>query len=402
MALTIALIGLLLSFIFAGSETAFITTNKIRFELWLRNKRKSAEKAEKYFRQPDLFISTILVGNNIANIAASSYATVYLIQYWDETIVWAVITFNLLLFGEIIPKVLFRKFAHSIVLIAMYPIRFFHFILNPVIWLANSTASLVLNIFGINFERVKLFFSKEDVLILMNEGKAEGVIEDEEHRIISKVLELPETLVREAMIPRTQMEAVNDKTSISKLRTLMSEKGFTKIPVYKEHIDNVIGIVFMYDLFSDVQNIKEIIKPVAYTPENKKCNELLQEFKKSNISVAVVIDEYGGTAGLVTTEDLVEELLGEIDETTQSGINSIKKINKITWLIDATESIEVINDQLNLDLPEDDYETISGLILSQLGRIPVVGEQMVMQRCRIVIANAANNRIESVRIIKRN
>jgi putative hemolysin len=401
MELIIGFIGLALSFLFAGAETAFITTNKIRFELWLRNKYKSAIYAEKYFRDPELFISTTLVGNNIASILATSYATVYLINYLSETTTWLLITVFILIIGEIIPKALFRIMDDIIVLIFIYPIRFFHFLFRPIIWFVNSVSTGVLKIFGMNASNVNVFFSKEDVAILLNEGKMAGIIEERDHKIISKVLELPDTLVREAMVPRTQIEAVDIKSSINKIRSFMSEKGFTKVPVYKNDIDHIIGVIFMYDLFQDIRSVKEVIKPVSVTPENKKCNELLKEFKKSNISIAIVIDEYGGTAGLVTTEDLIEELFGEFDDASDGIIETIKKINKNTWEIDATETIETINEQLKLNLPEENYETISGLVLSELGRIPEIGEQMIIHNCRIVISQAKRNKIEKVRLVKK-
>lgn len=397
----LGIVGLILSFLFAGSETAFVSTNKIRFELWLRNQIRSAIFAKKYFRNPDIFLTTTLVGNNISNIVATTYGTVYLINYFNETTTWVIITISVLLFGEIIPKALFRIFADSIILVIIYPIRFFHFILNPFIWFVNVIAFWFLNLFGMNLESVKLFFSKEDVAVLMNEGNVAGVIEDEEHKIISKVLELPDTLVREAMVPRTQMQAVSYKVTVNQLRKFISEKGYTKIPVYRKNIDDIIGVVFMYDLFTDIKSIKEVIKPVTFTPENKKCNELLKEFKQLNLSIAIVIDEYGGTAGLVTTEDLIEELFGEFDDTSNGNTETIKKVNKNTWEIDASETIEVINEQLKIDFPEKEYETIAGLILSQLGRIPRGGEQLVFHDWRILVVKALHNKIELVRLIKR-
>jgi CBS domain containing-hemolysin-like protein len=402
MEILIGIIGLVLSFLFAGAETAYITTNKIRFELWLRNKYKSAQYAEKFFRDPELFISTTLVGNNIANIIATSYSTVYLINYINETTTWLVITIFVLIFGEILPKALFRIFDDLIILIIIYPIRFFHFVLKPIIWIVNLVSSGILSIFGMKSHSVKVFFSKEDVTLLLNEGKMAGIIEEKDHKIISKVLELPDTLVREAMIPRTQIEAVDIKLSIKKIRTFMSKKGFTKVPVYKNDIDHIIGVIFMYDLFQNIKSIKEAIKPVTFTPENKKCNELLKEFKKNNTSIAIVIDEYGGTAGLVTTEDLIEELFGEFDDASDGIIKTILKINKNTWEIDAFETIDTINEQLKLNLPEENYETISGLVLSELGRIPEKGEQMVIHNCRLIVTQAKSNKIEKIRLIKRN
>jgi len=401
MELLIGFIGLLLSFLFAGSETAFITTNKIRFELWVRNKYKSALFAEKFFRDPELFISTTLVGNNIANIVATSYATVYLINYFSETATWLLITVFVLIFGEILPKALFRILDDLVVLIIIYPIRFFHFLFRPLIWIVNSISTGILSLLGMKSGNVKVFFSKEDVALLLNEGKVAGIIEEDDHKIISKVLDLPDTLVREAMVPRTQIEAVDIKISVTKIRSFMSEKGFTKVPVYKNDIDHIIGVIFMYDLFQDISSVKEIIKPVTIAPENKKCNALLKEFKKNNTSIAVVIDEYGGTAGLVTTEDLIEELFGEFDDASDGLEKTITKINKNTWEIDATETIEVINETLNLNLPEENYETISGLVLTEIGRIPESGEQMVIHDCRIIVTNAQKNKIEKVRLIKR-
>jgi len=401
MELLIGFIGLLLSFLFAGSETAFITTNKIRFELWVRNKYKSALFAEKFFRDPELFISTTLVGNNIANIVATSYATVYLINYFSETATWLLITVFVLIFGEILPKALFRILDDLVVLIIIYPIRFFHFLFRPLIWIVNSISTGILSLLGMKSDNVKVFFSKEDVALLLNEGKVAGIIEEDDHKIISKVLDLPDTLVREAMVPRTQIEAVDIKISVTKIRSFMSEKGFTKVPVYKNDIDHIIGVIFMYDLFQDINSVKEVIKPVTIAPENKKCNALLKEFKKNNTSIAVVIDEYGGTAGLVTTEDLIEELFGEFDDASDGLEKTITKINKNTWEIDATETIEVINETLNLNLPEENYETISGLVLTEIGRIPESGEQMVIHDCRIIVTNAQKNKIEKVRLIKR-
>ena len=401
MEILIGFIGLLLSFLFAGSETAFITTNKIRFELWVRNKYKSALFAEKFFREPELFISTTLVGNNIANIVATSYATVYLINYFSETTTWLLITVFVLIFGEILPKALFRILDDLVVLAVIYPIRFFHYLLRPFIWLVNSISTGILRMFGLKSDNVKVFFSKEDVALLLNEGKLAGIIEEDDHKIISKVLDLPDTLVREAMVPRTQIEAVDVRFSIKKIRSFMSDKGFTKVPVYKNDIDHIIGVIFMYDLFQDIKSVKEVIKPVTIAPENKKCNALLKEFKKNNTSIAIVIDEYGGTAGLVTTEDLIEELFGEFDDASDGIEKTIVKINKNTWEIDAAETIEVINETLNLNLPEENYETISGLVLTELGRIPETGEQMVIHDCRIIVTNAQKNKIEKVRLIKR-
>ncbi len=400
MELIIAIIGLIFSFFFAGSETAFISTNPIRFELWIRKKLRSAIRAQKYFKNPDIFLSTTLVGNNLANVLATTYATIFLIKYWDETFTWIVITLTILLFGEIIPKVLFRTYAHSLILKIVYIMRFFQFLLNPFILLSVKISSWVIRLFRLGNKSEKTLFDKNDIVVMLREARLSGVVDEEEQKFISRVLNLPDTLVREAMVPRTSIQAISEKSKISTIRNYMIETGKSKIPVYKSTIDNITGIIFMYDLFADNSLLKEVIKPVAYVPENKKCNELLHEFREMNTSIAIVIDEYGGTAGLVTIEDLVEELLGEIEESTEKSKQPIIRINKTTWKIRASESIEIINEQIGVNIPEGEYETVAGFILVELGRIPEAGEKITLNDSLIVITRAGRNIIEEVRLVK--
>lgn len=400
MELIIGIIGLIFSFFFAGSETAFISTNPLRIEIWTRKKLRSAIRAQKYFKNPDIFLSTTLVGNNLANVLATTYATIFLITYWDETLSWIVITLTILLFGEIIPKVLFRTYAHSLILKIVYIMRFFHFLLNPLIILATRISSSVIRLFRLGSKSEKTMFDKDDIVAMLREARLSGVVDEGEQKIISRVLNLPDTLVREAMVPRTSIQAISEKSKISDIRNFMIETGKTKIPVYKSTIDNITGIIFMYDLFADNQRLKEVIKPVTYVPENKKCNELLHEFKEMNTSIAIVIDEYGGTAGLVTIEDLVEELLGEIEESTENSEQPIIRINKTTWKIRASESIETINEQIGVNIPEGEYETLAGFILVELGRIPETGEKIALNDSLIMITRAGRNIIEEVRLVK--
>jgi len=401
MELIIAIIGLIFSFFFAGSETAFISTNPLRIEIWIRKKLRLAIRAQKYFKNPDIFLSTTLVGNNLANVLATTFATIFLIKYWDETFTWIVITLTILLFGEIIPKVLFRTYAHSLILKIVYIMRFFQFLLNPFIFLSVKISSLVIKLFRLGNKSEKTLFDKDDIVVMVREARLSGVVDEEEQKFISRVLNLPDTLVREAMVPRTSIQAISEKSKITTIRNFMIETGKSKIPVYKSTIDNITGIIFMYDLFADNSILKEVIKPVAYVPENKKCNELLHEFKEMNTRIAIVIDEYGGTAGLVTIEDLVEELLGEIEESTKKSEQPIIRINKTTWKIRASESIEIINEQIGVNIPEGEYETVAGFILVELGRIPETGEKIALNDSLIMITKAGRNIIEEVRLVKK-
>ena len=203
MEIILSLIGLFLSFFFAGSETAYMTTNQIRLDIWIKKSKKSAKLAEKYFQNPDLYLSTTLVGNNLANVLTSSYATIYLLGFWDESVVWALLTFTILLIGEIIPKILFRTYANLIILEILYIIRFFHFILNPIIIFVTKISALVLRVLSISDHNVDVIMDKQEILVLLNEAKISGTVDEKEQKIINRVLKLPDTLVREAMIPRT-------------------------------------------------------------------------------------------------------------------------------------------------------------------------------------------------------
>jgi len=401
MEIIISLVGLILSFLFAGSETAYLTTNQLRLEIWVRKKVRSANLAKKYFQNPDLYLSTTLVGNNLANVLTSSYATIYLITFWDEATAWAVITFTILLVGEIIPKVLFRTYSNLLILKIVYFIRLFHFLLNPVIIFATKISAFFLNMFAISEHNRDVIIDKEAIIMMLNEAKISGVVDEEEQKIISRVLTLPSTMVREAMIPRTDVFAVEESSDINEVVGLMTKTGKTKIPIYKSTLDNVTGVVFLFDLIGKEVSIAEILKPIMYVPENKKCNELLREFQTTNASIAVVIDEYGGTAGIVTLEDVIEELFGEFEEASARSSAPIIRINKVTWKIRATLSVEVLNEQLNLGIPSGDYETIAGFILSKLNKIPEAGERIVLSDCTIIVTKADKKRIKEIRLIRR-
>ena len=395
----ISIAGLILSFFFAGSETAFITTNRVRFEIWVRQKRKSALAAKNYFDNPEIFLSTTLVGNNLANIMTSSYATVYLIQYIDQTYAWIFITFTLLFIGEILPKVIFRSHANFLILKLIYVVRFFHFILRPIILLSQQISSITLRIMNIRKEVNENLLDKKDIAVLVNEARISGIVDRDGQRIISNVLDLPKRLVREAMIPRTSINAVDYKKGLAGLNKIISRSGNTKIPVYRGSVDNIIGVVFLYDLLAGAQSIDDIIKPVQYIPENKKCNEMLREFRDTNTSIAVVIDEYGGTAGIVTVEDLIEELFGEIEEKDLRSRSGIRALNKTTFQIRSEVTTESIEEDLGIIIPAGNYETIGGYFIARIGHIPVIGETVETDKFRLVVTRADRKRIIELRLI---
>ncbi len=325
---------------------------------------------------------------------------VFLIRYVDRSIAWIIITLTLLMVGEILPKLIFNIHANRLILNLIYPIRILHFLLNPLVILAVKISKFILGRFKIDRPKDSPLFDKRDIESMIREVKVAGVVDEAEHKIIKRILYLSEKLVKEAMVPRTSMIAVNSDIGLDRLRSLMARTGFTKLPVYKETLDNIIGITSLYDLFLNPPSVEGIIKPVLFTPENKKCDELLREFWQNKTNLAIVVDEYGGTAGLVTIEDLMEELFGEIEDHAAPGSNRLQALNKNTFKVSGSSTVEFINDSLQLNIPEGDYETIAGFILTKLERVPVVGEKIMLNDCRIIITKSSRKRIEEVRVIK--
>jgi CBS domain containing-hemolysin-like protein len=368
--LSISLVALALSFYFSGTETAFISVNRVRIELWRRKKSKTAELIVRFLRQPENFIYTTLIGNNLANIAFATYATLYFHRFLDKKITWLIITVITILFGEIIPKTLFRSLADWVIRKVAPLLYFFYFLFQPIIWIIRWISGLILNLFRHSSSEISDFFSKKDVEVLIKESQNYVSLEQVENIFLTRLLDLKQLHVRDAMIPRTQIEAVEENSSIDELMALFRKSGFTKIPVYRKSLDDIIGVVFLKDLFKKPPSVKDMIREVMFVPETKKSLQLLRQFKKENASMAIVIDEYGGTAGLVTSEDLIEELVGEIIDEYDAAEIHIRKIKDNIYSVNALVTLERLKEEIGIDLPEGEYETLAGFILNQLGHIP--------------------------------
>ncbi len=398
MEINIAIIGLILSFFFAGAEAAYTAFNKVRLEAWDRQGNKLARIAKQFLKRPEDFFSTILIGNNLANILYTTFGTVLLIIYMDEAAAGIVLTLTVVFFGEILPKTIFRSLADKIVLQILYLVRIFYFTLRPFIWFINFFIELFLKLFKIPHEPVHLFFSRDDLEMLLREQQIDSWIDEQKY--IRKILSFSETKVSEVMIPRTEMPAVELKAGWDKIYTAMMQTDDRYVLIYRKSLDDIKGVVFAYDLLQDEENIENIIHDVYFVPENKNCAPLLKEFQQRNISLAVVLDEYGGTAGVVTTDELVEEVFGRFLLEEEKGLE-LKALNEHTWLIDARYELDELKERLNVSFPVGDFETLAGMIMNQTGRIPKIKEEIVFNDFRIVIVSASSNKIHKVKLIKK-
>lgn len=396
----IALLGLVLSFFFAGSEAAYTSFNKLRLEVWHRQGKPLANTATAFVQKPENFFSTILVGNNIANILYTTFATVLLVLYLDETLAWLVITFAVLLLGEIFPKIVFRSMANKIILQVLVVVRFFHILFQPLIVVFNKLIDITLNLFGVRHESMADYFSRDEIEILLHEGASHSTNHTDEQKYITRVLDFYESRVREAMTPRTEVVAAEEHVSCDEIQNLFIQSGTNHILIFSESLDNIKGIIFTYDMLTPSDRIQDLVHPVEYVPENKSCLLLLREFQKKNMSIAVVVDEYGGTAGLVTTDDLIEELFGHFLEDGQAAPN-IRALNDHTWLMDARIELDELADIVDCRFPEGDYETVAGLVLNKSGHIPGSGEIINFDNFKIVINRVTRKKIDQVKLIKK-
>jgi CBS domain containing-hemolysin-like protein len=389
-----------MSFFFSGTETAFVSVNNVRVELWRRRKDRIAEVIHFFLEKPEGFLYTTLIGNNIFNVTYASFATIYFNRYLNPEISWLIIVISNLLFGEIIPKTLFRSLADWIIRKISYPLKFFYYLFFPFSVAINRISEVILKPFGYQKEEVRQFFSTKDIEILLTESQEMVKLRTPgQGEFLSAILGLRELWVRDAMVPRTEIVAVPNTATLKELTEIFKKYGHTKVPVYSGTLDDIVGVAFLKDLFSQPTSLQELIRPVMFVPETKRCSDLLSEFRAQNTTIAIVFDEYGGTAGLITTEDLVEELFGDIEDEYDEQEVMIRQIDEKTFKVNARIEIERLNETLNIILPEGEYETLAGFLLNQLGHVPRRDETYDYSGIQMVVTKATRRKIQWVKIV---
>jgi len=361
---------------------------------------------------PQRTLISILIGNMFVNITASSLATylaIKLIGSIGVGIASGIMIFTILVFGEIVPKSLAVANAEAISKRVARPIEIISNGLFPLIKFFKVIVSAMYYLSGKKSVKEKKEITEEDLITLIDAGKDEGVIEEEENEMIRNIFEFSDTMVKEVMIPRVDMACISSDTRLGSILRLIKKMGHSRIPVYEETIDNIIGILYAKDLLGIYQqwytskerfDLKGIIRETYFVPENKKIDELLDIFQKDRIQIAIAIDEYGGTAGLITMEDVVEEVVGEIIDEYDKEIKLFEIAEDNAVIVDAIISIDDINEILKIEIPENGFETLGGFIFDLLGRVPEKGEKIKYQNCQMIIEQVVKNRIRRVKIIK--
>ena len=401
--LVIVIILLSASAFFSSAETALMTSNKLKMRNLAENGDKRAAKVLKVTENTDKMLSAILIGNNIVNLTASSISTALTLKIFGSKLVGiatGILTFLILVFGEITPKNVASKNAEKMALAYIGVISFLVTLLTPVIFIVNTVSKFVISIFNKNSDDNNAV-TEEELRAMVEYSHEEGVIENEEKKMIVNVVDFGDTVAGDIMVPRVDMVMVDEKSSYEEILQVFREERYTRIPVYEETPDNVIGILNVKDflLIEDKENfiMKELLREPLYTYEYKKTSALMMDMRKTGANIVIVLDEYGITAGLITLEDMLEEIVGEIrDEFDADEDEGITKVSDLEYLIDGSTNLDDINDRIGLSLSSEEYESIGGLIMEKLGRLPVEGEIINFDNIVLTVKKMDHARIEKV------
>ena len=403
----VLIVLLLLSAFFSSAETSLVTVNQIRMRSLADEGNKKAARVLKITSNSSKMLSAILIGNNIVNIFASSLATTITLQLWGNRFVsltTGILTLLVLIFGEITPKTIATSHAEKIAMTYSGVISLLIKVLTPVIFIINKLANGFLFILGLDPGK-KAASITEDELRTIVDVSHEGVIEKEERQMIKNVFDFGDSQAKDVMIPRIDMTCVSIDSRYDEIISVFRNDKYTRLPVYEDSVDNVIGIINVKDLLLCEDkasfNVRDILRKPYYTYEFKKTSELMEELKKTSNNFTIVIDEYGSTVGMITLEDLLEEIVGEIrDEYDGDEVDDIIKVNDTEYIFSGTARLNDIEEYIELpDIETDhesDYDSISGFIIDSLKRLPVLGDEVTIGNLRFVVEGCTKNRITKV------
>lgn len=409
--LIIFVICLGLSAFFSSAETAFVSVPRLKAKHLVSVGRKGAERLERLVEQPSRFLAVILLGNNLVNVAAAALGTMMAVATvgpaWGALVATIGVTTLILIFGEVIPKTFAAHHAEGVALAYTSSIELLIWVLYPFVW--------VLNHIGLSFTRMvaeteedKRLVTEEEIRTAITVGEAEGVWEEDEAEMLQSAFEFADRPVREVMQPRTEVTWLEQGTTLAAFLDIYRQSPYSRFPVYKGTPDSVVGVLSIKDVLMaqandslDMENpVDELVRPVYFVPETKLLGKLLAEMRDNNYRMVVVVDEYGGVAGIATLEHLTAEIMGSIGDELAGREEDFVTIDANTFEVDGGLRVEEANEELGLGLPTGDYETIAGFILSHLGRIPRQGEQLRYKDLKLAILEMRESKIERILVTK--
>lgn len=423
MQVVILIILILINAFFAASEIAFISLNDAKIDVMVKDGNKKAQKIAKMLKTPSRFLATIQIGITLAGFLSSAFASDSFaddlapilynaissisLETWKGisiVIITIILSYFTLIFGELVPKRIAMKKSETIAFASIGVINFISIVTSPFVRFLEFSTNVVSKLFGVTGNEEEVV-TEEEIRMMVDVGEEKGTIELNEKEMINNVFEFNDRTVSEIMTPRNEIFALDCNLAMSEaISEIAEDYKYSRIPVYKENMDQIIGILYIKDMLLEQKNkntkIKNLIKDAYFVPETKNLNELFSEMRKNKKQIAIVIDEYGGTAGLITMEDILEEIVGDIFDEFDEFENEYEKIDENTYLLDGGMPIYECRKILGIDIPEGDYETVSGYLIEELGRIPGEKEKPVLEIEDVVykIEKIKNKRILKVKV----
>ena len=404
--LILVFLGILLEAFFYGTEIGMVSVNRIKMKKMAEDGNSAARSILKLLDDPERLFTTTSLGTNLAMVSSTAIFTAFMVTHFGDSGEWmAMIIISPLIFfgGEIIPKVIFQHRADSIMLLMIYPLIFFYKVLSPfIIWLSKASAKFTNQVQLASAQEHKTFSRDQlrQVLSLESQTVDLGVTEK---KIIHNIFNFGELRAEHCMVPLIQMTALKDTATLTEAHDVANDSGFSRMPIFHERIYNLIGILNTFDLLDQpVANtpITSLIRPAYYIPPNKKIDDLLKELQQRGLHMAIVVDEYGGCIGLITIEDLLEKIVGEIEDEYDKPERTYEHYADGGYLVDGSTEISVLNDSLNWDIPSGDFDTLAGLTIDRLERIPNPGDQIMVGLYRITVKEASKRKIQALIIRK--
>lgn len=404
--LALVLLAVIGSFFFSGSETGLVSVNRLRLRGRVRSGRSGAAELATLLDRQDRTLAAILIGNNIAMVFGSAIATAMAESRFGRlgpAIATAAMTLVLLVFSEMLPKAYFRIKADSLMLYAARPLQIISLILKPIVDLSSVLTRLLF--FILRTERQEHIVTREDVRLILKESGREGVLMDRQREMLESVIELGSTFVREVMIPLPDVVSISEDATVGEVRETLKSKGNTRFPVYRERVDQIIGLLNVFDLLFSERHlpsgapIRKYVRSIPVIPETKRIDILLFELQRERAPMGVIVNEFGACIGIVTVEDIVEEIMGEITDEHEKAQLKLRRMGDGSYLMDAKIDIDDLNDELDLKLPKERYDTIGGLVLKKLGRIPKVGEKVIVEGVTFEVMGVHKFGIRTIRAV---
>ncbi|MBI4823710.1 MAG: HlyC/CorC family transporter [Nitrospirae bacterium] len=411
--LLIIILSLLAIAILSSAEASIIAFNKLRLRSLIEKGSSSAKALERILERHDKLFSAVILSGNLFTILATSIGTAMAVNMLgkDYGIVTAtaILTFLTVVFGELAPKTFAVTHSEKVALSFAKPLELYIKLISPLIWIFNASSNLLLKVCKVKERPFAPSITEEEIKTILKIGKEEGAIEEEERKMLHRVFEFGDKMASEVMVPRTEIIAISEHATAKDALQLVSEQGYSRYPVIKDTIDNITGILYVKDILIKMSEaeingmlITDLMREAYYIPENKMVSELLDEMQKKKFQIAIVVDEYGGTAGLITLEDIIEEIVGGLQDEFEAleAVKDIEIIDERTFIVTGQTSLDEVNELVGAELKSEEFHTIGGFVFGLFGRLPHVGEQVRFHNLRFLILDMEDKKIAKLRITR--